>query len=183
MDVRREQRGHFLRQPRSRVVDDPAMRGDQQERRDERIRRARREDIPALLHLVGGPPAGRVRALRRLTKTLTADVYVLDRASAVQGAVAVIYRRSLAHGGLTATIDTVAAWASASDERRTHDDTALLLACAIARARRRGCVAIDSALATAELRDALEAQGFTASATQLVLDLRGDAVAVAEDAS
>jgi hypothetical protein len=137
----------------------------------ERIRRARREDIPALLHLVGGPEAGRVRALRRLTKTLVADVYVVDRDATVLGVVAVLYRRSLAHGGLAATIDTIAAWTSSSSDQRRHDESALL-ACAIERARRRGCVAIDTALPAPELRTALEAQGFTPSATQLVLALR-----------
>jgi N-acetylglutamate synthase-like GNAT family acetyltransferase len=159
------------------------MHPDQQAQRDERIRRARREDIPALLHLVGGPEAGRVRALRRLTKTLTADLYVLDRASAVQGAVAVIYRRSLAHGGLTATIDTIAAWPHEDTGERAHRDTAALLACAIARARRRGCVAIDTALQRTELRAALEAEGFIPGALQLVLDLRADAAAAARNPS
>jgi hypothetical protein len=152
------------------------------QRRDERIRRARREDIPALLHLVGGPEAGRVRALRRLTKTLAADLYVLDRSSAVQGAVAVIYRRSLAHGGLTATIDTIAAWPD-DGGARIAGDTAALVACAVQRARRRGCVAIDTALPAAGLRDALAAQGFATAAPQLVLDLRADAAATPESSS
>jgi N-acetylglutamate synthase-like GNAT family acetyltransferase len=159
------------------------MHPDQEPSRDERIRRARREDIPALLHLVGGPEAGRVRALRRLTKTLTADLYVLDRASAVQGAVAVIYRRSLAHGGLTATIDTIEAWPDEDTGARARGDTAALLACAIARARRRGCVAIDTALPSTELRATLEAQGFIPGATQLVLNLREDAAIAARNPS
>jgi GNAT superfamily N-acetyltransferase len=146
----------------------------------ERIRRARREDIPALLHLVGGPEAGRVRALRRLTKTLAADVYVIDRDGAVHGVVAVLYRRSLAHGGLAATIDTIAAWTASSDHQRS-DDAAALLACAIERARRRGCVAIDTALPAPELRTALEAQGFTPGATQLVLALRAGGETPAKD--
>lgn len=146
----------------------------------ERIRRARREDIPALLHLVGGPEAGRVRALRRLTKTLAADVYVLDRDATVQGVVAVIYRRSLAHGGLAATIDTVAAWSAGPSEQRKHDADALV-ACAIERARRRGCVAIDTALPEPEVRSALEALGFTPGATQLVLGLRAGGETPAED--
>jgi hypothetical protein len=137
----------------------------------ERIRRARREDIPALLHAVGGPEAGRVRALRRLTKTLAADLYVLDRGASVRGVVAVLYRRSLTHGGLTATIDALAAW-TGDDERR--GDEAALLACAIGRARRRGCVAIDAALPHPDIRTALAAEGFIAAAAQLVLDLRRD---------
>jgi len=147
------------------------MQPDPQKAPVERIRRARREDIPALLHVVGGPEAGRVRALRRLTKTLTADVYVLDRDATVHGVVAVIYRRSLTHGGLAATIDALAAW-SAEDANDRSRDTAALLACAITRARRRGCVAIDSALDSTPIRSALEAEGFTPSASQLVLALR-----------
>lgn len=137
----------------------------------ERIRRARREDIPALLHLVGGPEAGRVRALRRLTKTLTADLYVLDRATELQGVVAIHYRRSLTYGGLTATIDALAAWAAGADEDR-HRDRAALLTCAITRARRRGCVAIDAALSPAEIRTLLAAEGFSPGAAQQVLELR-----------
>lgn len=139
----------------------------------ERIRRARRDDIPALLHVVGGPEVARVRALRRLTKTLTADLYVLDRTAALHGVVAVVYRRSLAHGGLVATIDALAAWTASSDAQRQHD-TAALLACAIGRARRRGCVAIDAAPSEPELRTALAAEGFLPGTTQLVLELRGD---------
>ena len=141
----------------------------------ERIRRARRDDIPALLHAVGGPEAGRVRALRRLTKTLAADLYVLDRAASVDGVVAVLYRRSLAHGGLTATIDALSAWTAYGDAVRRRDEAALL-ACAIGRARRRGCVAIDTALPHPDIRTALAAEGFLPAAAQLVLDLRrGDA--------
>lgn len=151
------------------------MQQPDQGRGDDRIRRARREDIPALLHVVGGPEAGRVRALRRLTKTLTADLYVLDRAAAVHGVVAVIYRRSLAHGGLTATIDTVRAWSDDDGGHQARRDTEALVACAIARARRRGCVAIDTAVPADALHGALEAQGFTPHATQLLLDLRDHA--------
>ena len=141
----------------------------------ERIRRARRDDIPALLHAVGGPGAGRVRALRRLTKTLVADVYVLDRAAALHGIVAVVYRRSLAHGGLTATIDALSAWGETGEDQRRRDQAALL-ACALGRARRRGCVAIDASLPDPDIRTALAAEGFLPAAPQLVLDLRaGDA--------
>jgi hypothetical protein len=158
------------------------MQPDPQRPPTERIRRARREDIAALLHVVGGPEVGRVRALRRLTKTLAADVYVLDRDAVLHGVVAVLYRRSLAHGGLTATIDTVEAWTSDGAAGRSRD-AAALLSCAIGRARRRGCVAIDTALASAEIRTALEAEGFTPGAPQLVLGLRDGAAAAAEDPS
>lgn len=158
------------------------MQPDPQSPPVERIRRARREDIPALLHVVGGPEAGRVRALRRLTKTLTADLYVLDRGATVHGVVAVVYRRSLAHGGLTATIDALEAWTTvdAGDRRR---DAAALLTCAIARARRRGCVAIDTALPADQVRTALAAEGFTPGASQLVLELRDGAAAAAGNPS
>src|SRR5262249_9315245 len=59
--------------------------------------------------------------LRRLLKTLVADLYVLERRDAVVGVVAVTYRRSLAHGGLVATIDLLrvrpaSATACAEDE-------------------------------------------------------------------
>jgi len=148
----------------------------------ERIRRARREDIAALLHVVGGPEAGRVRALRRLTKTLAADLYVLDRHAALHGVVAVVYRRSLAHGGLTATIDALEAWSEDGQDQR-QSDAAALLACAISRARRRGCVAIDSALAAEQVRTALDAEGFTPTARQLVLTLRDGAAAAAGNPS
>jgi len=163
------------------------MQPDPQGQTEERIRRARREDIAALLHVVGGPEVGRVRALRRLTKTLTADLYVLDRGSTVHGVVAVVYRRSLAHGGLTATIDAIGAWSEDATGDQTQRDTAALLACAISRARRRGCVAIDTALPSAGIRATLEAQGFSPGATQLVLGLRDglpdDAAAAARNPS
>ena len=158
------------------------MQPDPQSPPVERIRRARREDIPALLHVVGGPEAGRVRALRRLTKTLDADLYVLDRGALVHGVVAVVYRRSLAHGGLAATIDTLEAWATGDEDVRRRDAVALL-SCAISRARRRGCVAIDTALAADQIRSALEAEGFTPGASQLVLVLRDGAAAAAGNPS
>lgn len=148
----------------------------------ERIRRARRDDIAALLHAVGGPEVGRVRALRRLTKTLDADVYVLDRAATLHGVVAVVYRRSLAHGGLTATIDALATWSAAGDGARRRDERALV-ACALQRARRRGCVAIDTALPQPEIRTALAAEGFQPGAPQLVLDLRRDDANTTRDRS
>lgn len=158
------------------------MQQDPQSPPVERIRRARREDIPALLHMVGGPEPGRVRALRRLTKTLDADLYVLDRDAAVQGVVAVVYRRSLTHGGLTATIDALAAWTAADAGDRQRDAVALL-SCAISRARRRGCVAIDTALHADQVHTALEAEGFTSGASQLVLSLRDGAALAAGNPS
>jgi N-acetylglutamate synthase-like GNAT family acetyltransferase len=158
------------------------MQADPRAHRGERIRRARREDVAALLNVVGGPQPGRLRALRRLTKTLTADLYVLDRAAEVRGVVAVVYRRSLTHGGLTATIDAVHAWPD-GDREQASRDTAALLATAISRARRRGCVAIDTALPCAEVRALLQSQGFTAGASQLVLELRDPTAAAKREPS
>jgi hypothetical protein len=158
------------------------MQRQEKARSGERIRRVRREDLPALLDLVGGPPPGRLRALRRMTKTLTADVYVLERAAEVRGVVAVVYRRSFAHGGLTATIDAVHTLPEAPDQPRARDDTRALLACAVARAERRGCVAIDVAPATAEMQAALEADGFRPVASQLVRPLRPPATVAKGDA-
>jgi len=162
------------------------MQGEDQARTDARIRRVRRQDLPALLELVGGPAAGRMRALHRLTRTLVADVYVLERAAALRGVVAVVYRRSLAHGGLTATIDAVRALpetregdAQTADERA---DVRALVACAVARAERRGCVAIDAAPTTPDVRAALDEAGFAPGAVQLVRPLRPAAMPAKEDA-
>ncbi len=158
------------------------MQRQDQARPRERIRRVRREDLPALLEVVGGPPAGRLRALRRLTRTLAADVYVLDRGERVCGVVAVVYRRSLAHGGLTATIDTVRTLPGPEAPADMRRDVSALVACAIARAERRGCVAIDGAPTAPELRAALEEAGFVPAATQLVRPLRGAAPPAKDDA-
>ncbi len=129
------------------------------ERRSERprarLRRARREDIPALVAVTGGPSVARPRAIRRILKTLAADVYVLDRERRVDGVVAVFYRRSLRHGGLVATIDAAATLSGGGDA-----DLATLLDGAIARAERRGCVAIDAAADDERIRNALAARGF-----------------------
>lgn len=135
-----------------------------------RVRRARREDIPTLIELAGGPPAGRVRALRRLLKTLTADVYVIDREGVLGGVVAVHYRRSLAHGGLLATIDAMVPLRPGDDAGR--EDLSLLVDCAITRAKRRGCVGIDSSIAADDVRLALREQGFESGPEQLGRSLR-----------
>lgn len=135
-----------------------------------RIRRARRQDVAALLECVGGPAAGRVRALRRLLKTLAADVYVVDRAGAVEGVVAIHYRRSLACGGLLATIDAMMSLRSGEEQR--SEDLALLADCALERARRRGCVGVDSAVEGAEARRVLGDMGFEAGPERLGRSLR-----------
>ena len=135
-----------------------------------RVRRARREDIAALKSRVGGPGAGRVRALRRLIKTLTADAYVIDRDGAVDGVVVVVYRRSFSQGGLVATIDALEAMRFGADEIR--EDIELLVECAVRRATRRGCVGIDTGVAGEIVRDVLVARGFAVGTAQLGRTLR-----------
>ncbi|MDG1959973.1 MAG: hypothetical protein P8K07_15720 [Candidatus Binatia bacterium] len=135
------------------------------------LRRARREDIHALIQLTSGPIAGRVRALRRLLKTLVADVYIHNADGEINGCVAILYRRSLQHGGLTATIDSLntTETGSLADEVR-----AKLLALALDRARRRGCVAIDCATDDPALSSAIAATGFQPGGTHWVTSLRKD---------
>jgi len=123
-----------------------------------RVRRARRQDIAVLAEYVGGPPARRVRALRRLLATLAADVYVVDRGGTVTALLAVHYRRSLAHGGPLATIDAMRTIGSIDETDR--EDLALLVECALTRAKRRGCVAIDSSVNGAAVRETLRENGF-----------------------
>jgi hypothetical protein len=138
-----------------------------------RLRRARRDDIPALLGIVGGPEAGRARALRRILKTLAADVYVLDRARRIDGVVAVFYRRSVTAGGLVATIDALATFADTperSDAARGADADALL-AHAIERARKRGCVAVRADAAAGAADAALERYGFRAEPVRVACAL------------
>jgi N-acetylglutamate synthase-like GNAT family acetyltransferase len=155
-----------------------------EEVRPTRLRRARREDIPALLGVVGGPAAGRARALRRILKTLAADVYVLDRDRRIDGVVAVFYRRSLHEGGLVATIDALASFAhgeDGSDERSPGADAESLLEHAIERAKKRGCVAVHVAIDSASLRSALGERGFVTGPPHLVRAL--DSGASRADAS
>jgi hypothetical protein len=134
-----------------------------------RLRRARRADTPTLLECVGGPPAGRARALRRLEKALAADVYVIDEGGRLAGAVAVIYRRSLAEGGLVATVDWLALL---GDDAAAATHIAELVDCALSRARRRGCVAIDAAPSDPRVLDAFQARGFLVSRPQIRASLR-----------
>lgn len=124
-----------------------------------RLRRARREDISALLRVVGGAEPARARALRRVLKTLAADVYVLDRDQRIDGVVAVFYRRSLRQGGLVATIDSLETFATGANGDGATDRDALLDH-ALDRARRRGCVAVDAATDVEPLQRALALRGF-----------------------
>lgn len=135
-----------------------------------RVRRARRDDITTLVECAGGPAAGRVRAVRRLLKTLAADVYVLEREGEVCGLVAIHYRRSLALGGLLATIDAILSLRT--DETAARDDLARLTECALHRAERRGCVGIDSSVADEGARQMLRDNGFQAGPEQLGRSLR-----------
>jgi len=127
-----------------------------------------------LLAVAGGPEVGRLRALRRLLKTLVADVYLLERDGAVRGVVAVVYRRSLAQGGLVATIDALELLGESSAVDRAGD-AKLLAACALSRAERRGCVAVDAAITAPEAVAAIEGAGFAAVAPQRWRSLRSTA--------
>ena len=135
-----------------------------------RLRRARREDIALLQPVVGGPVAGRVRALRRLFKTLVADVYVLDRAGRVDGVISLNYRRSFRAGGLVATIDTLHVFREEGADRQA--DTALLLQHGLLRANKRGCVAIEGCEIDPGLAEALHSQGFDSGPALLQRSLR-----------
>ncbi|MEO2169605.1 MAG: hypothetical protein ABGY42_16100 [bacterium] len=130
------------------------------------FRRARREDIHALLALTSGPEAGRIRALRRLLKTLVADTYIRRKDGEITGCVGVLYRRSLACGGLVATIDTLSC--TGGEPAGATE----LLDFALARARRRGCVGVDFATADPALEAALTSRGFTAPGRHWVANLR-----------
>lgn len=134
------------------------------------LRRARREDIAILQPAVGGPTAGRVRALRRLLKTLVADVYVLDRAGRVDGVISLNYRRSFAAGGLVATIDALHVFREEAATRQA--DTALLLQHGLLRANKRGCVAIEGCGMDNGLTEALRSQGFDPGPALLQRSLR-----------
>jgi hypothetical protein len=149
-----------------------------------RLRRARRDDIPALLGVVGGPEPARARALRRVLKTLAADVYVIDRDRRIDGVVAVFYRRSVRAGGLVAMIDALETFAGDDGEENggRAGDLDALLEHAIERARKRGCVAVCAEAAEATLATALGRHSFHPAPPHRVRALaarenRGDAEA------
>lgn len=145
-----------------------------------RVRRARRDDVPRLVPWVGGPVAGRPRALRRLQRSLSSDLYVLEREGALRGVVAVGYRRSLARGGLVATIDELRLLPSVGGAAAAAaPDLELLLDCALTRAQRRGCVSIDAAPGDTGVGAALLARGFSPAAPLLERSFRADAEAPA----
>lgn len=135
-----------------------------------RVRRARREDIAVLHPVAGGPAAGRVRALRRLLKTLVADVYVVDRGGRIDGVISLNYRRSLRSGGLVATIDVLLAFREGAPEKQA--DIALLIDHGLLRANKRGCVAIEGWSADPDHVEALHSQGFGTGPALLQRSLR-----------
>jgi len=148
------------------------QRDDRQDAPRARLRRARREDSAALAAGVGGPAAGRLRALRRLQKTLSADVYVIDEDGRLAGVVAIVYRRSLAEGGLVATVDTLRLLDDGGGDAAGPERLAELADCALARARRRGCVAIDAAPSDPRVAELLRGHGLRDGARQIRASLR-----------
>jgi hypothetical protein len=132
------------------------------------VRRARRSDVGALLPLVGGPPAARARALRRIQKSLESDLYVLEREGQLLAAVHVVYRRSLSLGGLRAIIDCLARLDGEPWER-SSPELGILIATALQRATRRGCLGVDAPVRDATLGAELQARGFSAEGETLHL--------------
>src|SRR5438067_2161073 len=102
-----------------------------------RVRRGRRRDLPQVQSLLGIGGGDRLaRYFRRIVADLGTDFYVAeDREGAIVGLVSVVYARSLARGGLSATLD--GARATPAVHAAVLDG---LLAFAEERARRRGCV-------------------------------------------
>jgi hypothetical protein len=120
-----------------------------------RVRRGRRRDLPQVQSLLGIAGGDRLeRYFRRIVADLGTDLYVAeDREGAIVGLVSVVYARSLACGGLSATLDGARATPAVLDG---------LLAFAEERARRRGCVRLTAAPDPGDtaLRAALVARGY-----------------------
>lgn len=125
---------------------------------DVRVRRARRQDLPRLVPLLGeAAAANRRRFFRRVLADLGNDVYVAEAADgALVGVVAVAYLRSLAAGRSAAVLDAARVLPGV-------DGVVLgaLLDVVAARARRRGCVALRAAADDPSLAAALRARGWT----------------------
>src|SRR5690242_20478119 len=82
-----------------------------------RVRRGRRHDF-ADVEAVLGRTGGSERFYRRLTRDLAVDVYVAeDGSGAIVGVVTVAYARSLAAGGLAATLEVARRPAAAPPPR------------------------------------------------------------------
>src|SRR5262245_61421636 len=101
-----------------------------------RVRRGRRHDLPQVAAVLGVVGDGRLKRLYgRVLKDLRNDVYVAEEPGGeIVGIVALLYGRSLLHGGQSAILDGARA-------RRTPAGPVLddLVAFAEERARRRGC--------------------------------------------
>jgi hypothetical protein len=104
-------------------------------RKNVRVRRGRRSDLPRVRSLLPvGDAARRERFDRRTLASLAGDVYVAEDADgAIVGIVSVAYLRSVAEGRFAAVLDAARA---AADSAPLLDR---LIAFAEARARRRGC--------------------------------------------
>ncbi len=126
-----------------------------------RVRRGRRHDFADVQAVLGRTGDGRTeRFFRRLTRDLAVDVYVAeDGSGAIVGVVTVAYARSLAAGGLAATLEVVRRAAGGGSDDGL---AAGLVDFATDRARRRGCRALAARVATADpdLRAVLLARGF-----------------------
>ena|SRR5437868_9129907 len=120
-----------------------------------RVRRGRRRDLPHVQSLLGIAGGDRLaRHFRRIVADLGMDFYVAeDREGAIVGLVSVVYARSLARGGVSATLDGARATPAILDA---------LLAFAEERARRRGCARLSAAPDSGDsaLRAALVARGY-----------------------
>jgi hypothetical protein len=137
-----------------------------------RVRRGRRRDLPQVAALLGCDAGGwRARGFRRIIADLGTDVYVAeDQGGEIVGMVSVIYARSLAHGGLCASLDAA---------RTRHEPVQALLGPLVAfaeeRARKRGCLRLTACIerADATLRALLLERGW-ATGERLVTELGGE---------
>jgi len=136
------------------------------------LRRVRRGDEPSLLGCVGGPSVARTRALKRIARTLAADLYVVDRGDRLVGVVAITYQRSLAAGGLVATVDTLRLLGSDLDPVEADGYRNLLVDCALERARKRGCVSIEVAPSQDGIGELLSVRGFAPADLRFTASLR-----------
>ena len=127
-------------------------------RKNVRVRRGRRSDLPRVRSLLPVPDhARRERFDRRTLASLAGDVYVAEDAEgAIVGIVSVAYLRSVTEGRFAAVLDAARA---AADSPPLLDR---LIAFAEARARRRGCrqLAAMPAPGDTALRTALASRGW-----------------------
>jgi hypothetical protein len=134
------------------------------------VRRARREDferVRGLLRSQGEAARADRKRFRRLVSTLREDLYLAERGDerALVGLAVIVYVRGL--GPATAVVERLVGDAAAAT---------LLLDCAHARARARGCRRLELKLASgadaaAELAPTLLAAGWREAAHTLVQEL------------